>query len=201
MSIADRDKWEARYRAGAVESTEPSPFLVGLADLLPQRGRALDVAGGAGRNAVWLAQRGLDVTIVDISDAGLALARGAAATAGVALSSVTADLERDPLPTGPFDVVASFNFLRRELLPVLADALAPGGLLIYQQPTRSNLQRHARPPAAFLLEDGELPRLIPASLEVLRYEERWFLDDPAAPAESARHSARLVARKRQRGSL
>jgi tellurite methyltransferase len=197
MSDEDRRKWDARYRDNGAESTTPSPFLCSLAaDVLPTRGRALDVAGGAGRNALWLARRGLDVTIVDVSTEGLALARVSAETSGVRLALVAADLERDPLPPGPFDVVLSFNFLRRPLFPAMAAALAPGGVLIYLQPTRSNLERHARPPAAFLLEDGELPALVPPTLEVVRYHEGWFTDDPSAPPAEARHEARLVARRR-----
>lgn len=52
--MGDREKWNARYREEGPPSP-PSPFLVGLDDLLPRRGRALDVAGGTGRHALWLA--------------------------------------------------------------------------------------------------------------------------------------------------
>jgi tellurite methyltransferase len=194
MSQADRDKWNARYREGTPYArSEPSPFLVSLDDLLPKAGRALDLAGGAGRNAIWLARRGLQVSLADISQEGLALARAAAARAGVTLSLLEADLEEEPLPPGPFDLILSFNFLRRELFAAFPDRLAPGGLLVYLQGTRSNLQRHARPPASFLLEDGELPGLL-GPLEVVRYQETWF----DYPGEEPRHEARLVARKPQK---
>jgi SAM-dependent methyltransferase len=188
MSTADREKWDARYRGQGPESTTPSEFLTSLGAVLPARGRVLDVAGGAGRNALWLARRGLDVTVVDISSEGLALAGAAAKAAGVSLALVAADLEQEPLPAGPFDLVTSFYFLRRELFPSFTQVLAPGGLLVYVQPTRSNLERHARPPAGFLLEDGELPGLL-RGLEILRYEEGWS----AGP--EGRHEARLVARR------
>jgi SAM-dependent methyltransferase len=189
MSAEDRDRWDLRYRTRGPESTAPSDFLTSLDDVLPRRGRALDVAGGAGRNAVWLARRGLEVTVADVSGQGLALARAAAAEAGVTLDLVLADLEVDPLPPGPFDVVVSFNFLRRPLFAAFPRVMSPGGLLVYRQPTRSNLIRHSRPPAAFLLDDGELPRLV-QGLEVLRYEEGWFPGD----AEGPRHEARLLGR-------
>ena len=145
------------------------------------------MAGGAGRNAIWLARRGLQVTLVDISREALALARGAAGALPVAL--VCADLETEPLPAGPFDLIISFNFLRRELFAAFPASLAPGGLLVYLQPTRSNLQRHPRPPAAFLLDDGELPGLV-KGLEIVSYQEGWFSD-----GDQPRHQARLVARK------
>ena len=65
MSDADRTKWNDRYsrRATRLPLDEPAEFLVSLVDQLPATGRALDVAGGTGRNAIWLAQRGLDVTL------------------------------------------------------------------------------------------------------------------------------------------
>jgi SAM-dependent methyltransferase len=186
MSDADRAKWDERYRSKGPESSEPLAFLTSLE--LPEPGRALDVAGGAGRNAIWLARRGWQVTIVDVSPQGLALARAAAPD--LALQIICADLERAPLPPGPFDLVVSSYFLRRELFPAFPAVLAPGGRLVYVQPTRSNLQRHARPPAGFLLDDGELPSLV-RDLEIVSYEEGWF-----GEGDEARHEARLVARKR-----
>src|SRR5213593_334566 len=89
MAATARDRWDARYRAGGAERREPSPFLVTMAGLLPRAGAAscpptaLDVAGGAGRNAVFLARCGFAVTVADIAPAGLALAAAAAAAAGV----------------------------------------------------------------------------------------------------------------------
>jgi hypothetical protein len=82
--------------------------------------------------------------------------------------------------------VASIDFLSRGLFDAFPRLLAPGGLLVYVQATRRNLERNHHPSARFLLDDGELPGLI-RELEVLRYEEGWF---------EARHEARLVARKR-----
>jgi tellurite methyltransferase len=195
MSQADREKWNARFREGSAYAREqPSAFLTSLADLLPTRGRALDLAGGAGRNAVWLARRGLAVTLVDISSEALALARAQAERAGVTLTLQEADLEEEPPPPGPYDLILSFNFLRRELFADFPRYLADDGLLVYLQPTHSNLQRHPRPPAPFLLKDGELPGLL-AGLEVVSYREGWF--DDSATGET-RHEAQLVARKIRR---
>jgi len=192
VSQADREKWDARWRARDYESVEPSAWLTSLGDLLPTRGPALDVAGGAGRNSIWLARRGLDVVCVDVSEVGLSLAQAAAEAAGVRIETVRADLDGDPLPAGPFDVVLSFHFLRRELFAAFPGVLASGGLLVYAQPTKRNLERHARPPAGFLIEEGELPSLVVGigglgGLEIVRYEEGWL--------DEGRHEARMVARK------
>ncbi|MBI2894314.1 MAG: methyltransferase domain-containing protein [Deltaproteobacteria bacterium] len=186
MSDADRLRWEAHYRDKGPSTREPSSFLVSLDEVLPRRGRALDVAGGAGRNAVWLARRGLAVTALDISETALAIARTDAARAGVVLSTLAIDLEVEPLPPGPWDLVLSFHYLQRGLFARFPEVLAPGGLLVYVQATRSNLERWERPSERFLLEDGELARLV-TGLEVLRLEEGWL--------DEGHHDARLLARK------
>ena len=179
MPVVDRDKWNARWRERG-EPGEPSSVLAAIADLLPRAGRALDAAGGAGRHALWLAARGLSVTLVDVSDVAVDLAR----RAGVADARVW-DLEEQGAPPGSWDLILSFHFLHRPLFPAYAAALAPGGTLVVVQPTKRNLERHPRPPAEFCLEEGELPRLVPG-LQVLRYDEGWL--------EEGRHEARLVGR-------
>ncbi|MCO5169092.1 MAG: class I SAM-dependent methyltransferase [Planctomycetes bacterium] len=188
MGDADRERWDARYREQGPCAAAPSALVTALDDLLPRRGRALDVAGGAGRHAVWLARRGLDVTLVDVSPVGVDLARAAAAAAGVALDAFALDLERDPLPGGPWDVIVDFHYLQRDLFPAFARLLAPGGVLVFVQPTRTNLERHPRPGPAHLLDDGEAARLAAGlPLEVLRLDEGWLAE--------GRHEARLVARR------
>jgi SAM-dependent methyltransferase len=111
-------------------------------------------------------------------------AADAASASGLSLHLHRLDVETGPLPPGPFAVVLCLNFLWRPLFASLPRVLAPGGRLVFVQPTRSNLQRHAHPSARFLLEDGELPGLL-QGLEVLSYTEGW--------TEEGRHEARLVA--------
>jgi tellurite methyltransferase len=185
MSDADRSRWETHYRAAGQVARQPSRFLVAQAALLPHRGRALDVAGGAGRHALWLARRGLDVTICDISESALTLAREAAEREGLRIETVAIDLELAPLPSGPWDAIVSVDYLQRDLFAQLPERLSPGGVLVFTQPTRKNLERHPKPGSSYLLEPGELERLV-HGLDVLHYEESW-LDD--------RHEARLIAKK------
>jgi tellurite methyltransferase len=185
MSDEDRQRWNARHRERA-EAGAPSPFLLSLAERLPAAGRALDIAGGAGSDALWLASRGLEVTLLDVSDVALARAQAAAEAAGLIIETVAADLDVVPLPPGPFDVITCFNFLDRRLFPQIPSRLAAGGLFAYTQPTRRNLERHPHPSARFLLEEGELPGLV-AELEIVEVEEGWF---------GERHQARLLARRR-----
>jgi SAM-dependent methyltransferase len=188
MSADHRERWNARYRDEGAPSA-PSGFLVGLDALLPRRGRALDVAGGAGRNAIWLARRGLEVTLADASDVALRLAAEAASAAGVGLSTVQVNLDAAPLPPGPWDVIVCTHFLHRPLFDQFPRSLAPGGWLAFAHATRRNLERCARPGPRHLLEDGEIGSLV-RGLEVVRLAEGWF--------EEGRHEARLVARRSER---
>ena len=188
MSAADRQKWNSKYAVAATAPREPSAVMVSLAEYLPARGRALDVAGGAGRNAIWLAKRGLDVTIADVSPIGLAVARERAAAEQVAIETMEIDLEQTPLPRGPYDVILSVCYLWRPLFAQYPASLAPGGVLAVIQPTKKNLERNEKPPVDYLLEEGELPRLA-EGLENIHFREGWMAD--------GRHDAVLIARKPQ----
>jgi tellurite methyltransferase len=186
MSLDDQVRWDKAYRERKAGSQEPSPFLVAMEEMLPIRGRALDIAGGAGANAVWLARRGLKVTVADNSPVGLVLADTNAELEGLRLLTLKTDFEQDPFPPGPWDLIVCVRFLCRPLFAVIPDELAPGGILVVVHPTRSNLLRHERPGLHHLLEDGELPGLVP-DLEVVYHNEGW--------TEEGQHDARLVAKR------
>ena len=186
MASTDRQRWDEKYRRGEHAHREPSELITRLAPWLPPSGRALDLAGGAGRHAIWLAQHGLDVTLADVSPVALELAQERAVAAGVSLTPLVVDLETEPFPAGPWDVILSFHFLWRPLFHEFPRVLAPGGVLMLVQPTISNLQRHEKPPAPFLLADGELPELV-QGLAMRHYEEGWL--------HEGRHEALLVANR------
>lgn len=176
MSEAEREHWEERYAAEGARSMEPATFLREIVDRLPPRARVLDVGGGSGRNAVWLAQRGHRVTIADISQRGLAIASRTAATAEVVLETLQVDLDTDMFPTGPWDVILDFHFFKPHLFPRFKASLNPGGLLVFCQATVRNLERHARPPLPYLLEQGEGWGLL-ESFELLVAREGWSAED------------------------
>ncbi len=187
MSRSDRDRWDARYRDRQA-GEPPAASLLSLQDHVPTTGTALDVGGGAGRNSIWLAGRGLDVTLLDVSTVGARLAAKTAAAAGLGLTTVVRDLDYEALPSGPFDLIIDTYFLFRPLFEQFADCLSDQGTLIFIHPTRTNLVKNDRPPARFLLDDGEIPSLVEdTGLEVVHYFEGWTPDD--------RHEAQLVARK------
>ena len=181
------DRWERRYLDRPAPDA-PSAFAVDdLAPFLPGPGRALDLAGGAGRHAIWLASMGWDVTLVDVSPAALAIAASRSARAGVSLETLQTDLTISDPPDGPWDLILIVHYLHRPLFAAAADRLASGGLLAFSVATVRNLERRERPPLPFLLDEGEAPSLVDG-LDVLLYEEGWSTE--------GRHEARLVARKR-----
>jgi SAM-dependent methyltransferase len=166
----------------------PAPF---LEEVLPQilRGRALDLAAGAGRDAVFLALSSFEVEAWDIDAEALARADRLARRHRVAIATTVCDLERGlpPIPAARFDLVVCFRYLHRPLFPLMAGALAPGGHLVYET-YRVGQERFGRPMRErFLLQPGELARAF-ASLDILRHEEP---DPPGGPL-----TARLLARRR-----
>ena len=174
MAESSQQRWNRTYHEKGW-GNEPAGFLVECAEFLPVCGRAIDVGGGPGRNAIWLAQRGLEVTLVDISDEALDMAAKRVAEAGVALSMVRLDLEEEPFPAGPWDVVFLHHYLHRPLFPVIEGELVDGGVLLVCQPTQRNFERHEHPSRRFLLAEGELPGLVPG-LRVLRNDEGLYED-------------------------
>jgi rhodanese-related sulfurtransferase len=156
----------------------PSPFLAAVRDRLP-RGRALDLAAGAGREAVTLALDGWTVEAWDHDATALERAQALATRNGAHLVTRLVDLEWPGVrvPASTYDVVMVFRFLHRPLFPTIAGALAPGGMLVYET-FRRGQERFGRPRhPRFLLDDGELAEAFP-SLEVLRYDESESPDGP-----------------------
>lgn len=185
----DRARWNAIWRERAALSP-PAAFVVEHAALLPAAGRALDLAGGAGRHAVWLARHGLDVTLVDVSDVAVEQAARHAAAAGVAdrVHARRLDLSTGALPPGAFDVILTFHYLDRAHRDAWLDRLVPGGVLIAAQPTLTNLERHARPSARFLVAPGELAAWARGrGLDLVVSREGWNRE--------GRHEAEVIARK------
>ena len=153
--------------------TEPSPWVMRFAVLVPAGGTVLDLAAGGGRHARLFLERGCTVVAIDRDASPLAaLAVEAGATV------IEADLEGDrPAFAGGgalagriFDAVVVVNYLYRPMLGFLIDAVAPGGVLIYETFARGN-EAFAKPRNPdHLLKSGELLSLIAGRLQVVAYE-------------------------------
>ena len=197
MELDEKASWNKKYSEGSHGSLEPDPFLVSAYDEFlagKPPGIALDIAGGVGRHAIWLAQRGWRTRLIDISDVGIGLAEKNASRAlgpvakEFLITSEVADLNSvQDFGREQYDLVLVFYFLERELFPALAAALKPGGLLIYKTYTteQKNFPGVPRHPM-FLLQPNELLRAFP-SLRILHYHETI----------REKGVAELVARKEQ----
>lgn len=186
MSGTERESWDQRYSApGYIYGDKPAKLLVEQQDVLPESGRALDIACGEGQNAVFLARRGLDVEALDISAVALRKAQALATNNGVSIKPRLWDLKQSYLPEGPFDVIVAFHYKQEDLAPRIVESLAQGGVLLMEINTVENLKLHRRPTRQYLVEPNELLTWFP-TLFVLTYREG--IEDNHAVAQ-------LVARK------
>ena len=132
----DKTHWDNRYaNADLLFGAEPATPLKAIRPKLPSGGRALCVADGEGRNSVWLAQEGFDVTAFDFSDIAVDKARDMARAAGVTVDYNVANVEDWDWDAKPYDLVAAVfvQFVRAgaqaRLFSGLIRAVAPGGTL------------------------------------------------------------------------
>ena len=190
MTYTAKD-WDERYREGRGMPDEPSALLVQNQALLPMRGRALDLAMGSGRNALYLASLGFQVTGVDVSAVGVALCREKAARLGLAVEAIVADLEDYHLPKDEYDLILDFHYLQRSLAGPIVRALRQGGVLFFETFTIDQLQFDYGPKdPAFLLRPGELRELF-AGLETVLYFEGVIAGDRGPKAV-----AQLIGRRK-----
>ena len=152
--------------SAAHASSEPSAWVQRWSHLVERDARVLDVACGSGRHLRWCAQRGCRVTGIDRDAAALEASR----TSGAEL--IHADIENGPWPLAQrrFDAVVVTNYLWRALLPQIVESVDAGGVLIYETFALGN-ERYGKPSNPdFLLQPGELPRLV-QGLRVVAFED------------------------------
>src|SRR5262249_44345425 len=123
--------WNERYRQGEHINDLPHPLIVQFASGLAT-GRALDVACGAGRHSIWLAERGWRVTAVDSSQVAIELLQQRASAAGLTMDCRIANLERHEftIEPGAYDLIVVCNYLQRDLFPSIKEGTAASGLVI-----------------------------------------------------------------------
>ncbi|MDY7105040.1 MAG: class I SAM-dependent methyltransferase [Actinomycetota bacterium] len=192
----DAAAWDARYEGGQVWSVEPNRFVVAeLADLSP--GRALDVAAGEGRNAIWLAEQGWSVVAVDFSKAGIAKAERLGAERGVEVDWVCADVLTYE-PPAPFDLVlvCYLHLPAEQWAQVLATsvaALRPGGTLVIIGHDRSNIaDGHGGPQDPAILTTP--PEIVDQLGEAVTVERAEVLERQVDAHVALDHLVRAVKR-------
>jgi len=185
---SSQSEWDAKHRLAAEEpAPEPASIVRELLPLLPT-GPALDVACGAGRHALLLADRGQQVTGIDWSGAALDVLAERARSQNIpvlrierlekpgparhrGITLLQANLEQGGLPEQGWDLILCIQYLQRSLFPHISRALRPEGLLLMETYTRAQLEFAGGPRnPAHLLAAGELRHAFP-ELCVLFYRE------------------------------
>lgn len=191
MTQEDRDKWNERYRQGAYATRRhPSALLQEWIDRIP-RGRALDVACGRGRNALYLARNEFRVDAVDISREALKRARSRARTAGLDIRWIEHDFDQPLELDRDYALILVIRYVNLPLIGSLVGHLAPGGFLIVEEHLTTEADVAGPSSPAFRVAPGDLA-LVAGGLHVHLLQEGLF-DDPDDRRVAL---ARLVAQRR-----
>ena len=161
------EQWNERYRAGEQLFDAPVPLVVKFAP--PAGGRALDLACGSGRNALYLTQLGWQMTAVDGSPVAVEVLKARAHERGLDVDICIADLERGEfeIPPGTYDLILDCYYLQRDLVPLMKAGVRPGGMIISIVHLADADQPGGTPKRAY---PGELRRLF-EGWKILHYRE------------------------------
>jgi 2-polyprenyl-3-methyl-5-hydroxy-6-metoxy-1,4-benzoquinol methylase len=156
----DRNRWNKRYSAREyIYGKEPINFLEEKLDLLV-KGKALVLAMGEGRNAVFLARNGFDVDGCDVSDKAIEKSKILARENGVTLNAFVADLEEYKIPANRYDLITCFYYTQIDLIPQIKEGLRKGGMVMFETYSIDQLKygKDASGPKnpAYLLKHNEL---------------------------------------------
>lgn len=172
MSQQDRVKWDKKYTEmeGLLAPRPPSALVSTYAAQSPDK-RALDLACGGGRHALYLAEQDFSVDAVDISTVALDALRPAADSAAITI--IEADLDTFTPQKDTYDLIVKTNYLDRPLIERAKAALKPGGIFIVEtyMADPGNEKPDSNPD--FLLGKEELLTLFGEGYEILDYQEGW----------------------------
>jgi len=184
MSKQDRDKWDQRYAEGSYQKNNPVTLVEDWLPKLPV-GRALDVACGAGRNSILLAQAGYQVDAIDISRVGLNQARQKAEDQGLSINWIEQDLDQ-PYPFATdYDLIIVMWFVNLGLISTLCDCLATGGYLLCEEHLITDQEVIGPTSLNFRVAPGVLREAVSGD-DVLLYEESIEMNSVGEQVASAR---------------
>jgi SAM-dependent methyltransferase len=180
QSEDQKARWDIKYQQGLPSLTEPDPFFISayerfVTPSLAKPGAALDLAGGIGRHALWLASRSWQVSVVDVSDVAIGKLTQAALELNVKLELLVGDAAEFRFGPAQFDLIVLFYHLDRRLFPRIVSALKPRGLLICKMSLRWDSGKSSTKANSNPLQRNELPSLVP-ELDVLHHQERPVRD-------------------------
>jgi len=156
----DKSRWNKRYNTGEyLYGKEPLKFLKEKLGILV-RGKALVLAMGEGRNAVFLAGNGFDVDGCDISEKAVEKTRLLARESSVTLNAFVADLEEYKIPVNAYDLITCFYYTQKSLIPQIKEGLKKGGMVMFETYSIDQLKYGKDAPGpknpAYLLKHNEL---------------------------------------------
>ena len=146
VNMAPENKWDLRFsEPGYIYGTEPNDFLAASLNYFPKNGSILCLAEGEGRNSVFLARQGYEVTAVDSSSVGLRKATALAAEKGVRIKTTVADLADYTLPPETYDAIVSIFChlpppVRKQLYSQIPGSLKQGGIFLLEGYTPRQLK-------------------------------------------------------------
>jgi 2-polyprenyl-3-methyl-5-hydroxy-6-metoxy-1,4-benzoquinol methylase len=193
--MADQKTWDERYLASKPSvSQSPVDFLADHIALLP-KGKALDIAMGQGRNALFLAEHGFQVTGIDSSQVGIDQCQNLARERGLTLTTIQADLTEYALPKAEFDVVINCYYLQRDLIGELKQSLRVGGVIVFETLNADHIKFDPHFNPEYLLQQGELLQFF-RDYSTLVYREGILTNPETGQSKSV---SSLIARKNRRG--
>lgn len=179
----DSGKWNKIYQSKAqtVETSTLSPayILQEFQHLLPDQGKALDLACGLGANALFLAQHHLETYAWDISSVAIEKLSSEAGSLNLNVKTEVRDVVSQPPEENSFDVIVVCHFLERKIIPNIIYALRHNGLLFYQTFTKARVQDTGPSNDNYRLGKNELLRLC-ENLDVIVYREDDLIGDTAS---------------------
>ena len=189
MSKQDRDKWNQRYAEDSYHKNNPVVLLEDWLAKLPV-GKALDVACGAGRNALFLAKAGFQVDAIDISPEGLHKARQQARSQGLDVNWIEHDLDQAFRFDTDYDLIVVMWYVNLALISRLCGCLAAGGYLLCEEHLITDQEVIGPTSSNYRVAPGALRGAV-SGVDVLLYEE--IIENSSAGEQVA--SARVVAKK------
>lgn len=177
MANVDKEKWNKKYNKKQYIEENPSRILEKFYSVA-KIGNALDIACGTGRNAIFLANKGFSVDAIDISDVAIKILK----EKNPHINTVVADLDEYKLEENKYDLIVNVNFLNRNLIPSIKEALKIGGIIIFETFVISQKRTNK----FYYLRPNELLRLF-LDFHIIFYEEKDILEEE--------RKAYLVAKK------
>lgn len=198
-----KDFWDERYgEEGLAYGETPNVYLSEITDQITDGGSVLVVGDGEGRNGVWLAKQGFDVTCIDYSPVAIDKINAFASQNAVSVNTICADMNEWNWPREKFDAVVSIYVhfpleVRATLHQKMVDALKSGGKILMEAFNKDQLQyKSGGPPVFEMLFSEAMLREDFSSVDILEMEEKVVYLDEGKYHCGDGAVVRMIAQKR-----